>query len=171
VAHRSSYKLSFRFYGPYEIEEKVGDVAYKLKLPTTSMIHPVIHVSQLKKSIAKNTTVLTDLPVEAPAIQVPEHILARRVRRLGAANRKEVLVRWSGLTDSLATWENLQALQRRFPDAPAWGQAGSEEEGDVTDLAPGQPRTRPEEIKTRTPRRSRRERRQAARFNGPEWTA
>jgi hypothetical protein len=168
VEHRSNFKLSFRFYGPYEVEEKVGDVAYKLKLPATSMIHPVIHVSQLKKSIAKHTPVIKDLPVEAPALQVPEHILARRVRRLGATNRKEVLVRWSGLTDSLATWENLQALQRRFPDAPAWGQAGSEEEGDVTDLVPGQPRTRQGRNKTQTPHRSKRERRQAARFNGPD---
>jgi hypothetical protein len=71
--------------------------------------------------------------VEAPALQVLEEILARHVRRLGATNLIEVLVRWSGLTDSLATWENVQVLKRCFPNAPAWGQAGSEEEGDVMD--------------------------------------
>jgi hypothetical protein len=38
------------------------------------------------------------------------------------------------MPDSLATWENLQELLRRFPEAPAWGQAGSQEEEDVTDL-------------------------------------
>jgi hypothetical protein len=90
--HHSNYKLSFRFYGPYEVEQRVGEVTYKLKLPATSMIHPVIHVSQLKKSVAKDAMVLKDLPTEPPALQVPDKILARHQRRLGAILRNEVLI-------------------------------------------------------------------------------
>ncbi|CAJ2641126.1 unnamed protein product [Trifolium pratense] len=33
LAKRMNQKLSPRFYGPYEIEQKIGAVAYKLKLP------------------------------------------------------------------------------------------------------------------------------------------
>jgi hypothetical protein len=164
------------------VEQRVGNVAYKLKLPSTSMIHPVIHVSQLKKYVAKDIKVSSDLPMDPPALQVPEKILAKRSRQLGSSTRQEALIRWTGLTDSLPTWENLQALRRRFPDAPAWGQAGSEEDGDVTNqvrhhMRAERKKKEAELLRSGTKeevaqvRRTRRERRRAARFSGPEWTA
>lgn len=33
LAPRANQKLSFRYYEPYQIEQRVGTVAYKLKLP------------------------------------------------------------------------------------------------------------------------------------------
>jgi hypothetical protein len=129
VAFRANHKLAFKFYGPFEIEQKVGTVAYKLKLPANSLIHPVIHVSQLKKCVPSNRVEAAELPDEPPDFQEPEKILARRSRSLGSSTVREGLIRWTGMADTLATWENLQELRHRFPSAPAWGQAGSEERG------------------------------------------
>lgn len=62
VIPRSNNKLSFKFFGPYEILEKIGPVAYKLQLPSTSVIHPAFHVSQLKKAPGKDSPIFPDLP-------------------------------------------------------------------------------------------------------------
>jgi len=131
---RVLHKLSFRFYGPFQIIQKVGPVAYKLALPDTSKIHPVVHVSQLKKHIAPSSSVSIDLsavctdPLEA--LQ-PESFLGTRYTNKGSSTVKQVLVQWSSLPADMATWEEVFDLRRRYPEAPAWGQAGFQGEGIV----------------------------------------
>ncbi|GJT24932.1 hypothetical protein Tco_0894869 [Tanacetum coccineum] len=46
-------KLSPRYVGPFEILEKIGPIAYRLRLPQSlSSVHETFHVSNLKKCLA-----------------------------------------------------------------------------------------------------------------------
>lgn len=45
VARRTNHKLSFKFFGPFVILERIGTVAYRLSLPPSSAVHPVFRVS------------------------------------------------------------------------------------------------------------------------------
>ncbi|KAJ1380355.1 Retrotransposon gag domain [Sesbania bispinosa] len=56
LAKKVNEKLSPRFYGPYQVIKRVGQVAYQLQLPCESRIHPVFHVSLLKKAIGPTVT-------------------------------------------------------------------------------------------------------------------
>lgn len=66
IAARSNKKLSPRYYGPFKVIAKVGQVAYKLRLPETSQIHPVFHVLCLKP-FKGNVLYTSELPASRPA--------------------------------------------------------------------------------------------------------
>ena len=55
-------KLSPNYYGPYKVLQNIGTMAYKLELPASSRVHPVFHVSCLKKVIGDKIPVQTILP-------------------------------------------------------------------------------------------------------------
>ena len=129
LAPRSNQKLAFKFFGPYQILSKMGAVAYKLKLPASSMVHPVFHVSQLKKLVGQHHEVTADIPDHTFQWSVPETIIQRRCITKGTNKIQQVLIKWSNMLVSLATWEDMEPLRQQFPEAAVWGQSTSQERG------------------------------------------
>lgn len=121
VATRACHKLSFRYFGPYEVIAKVGKVAYELLLPDSTSVHPVFHVSQLKKAIPPSLQVSTNLPhsTTTDSLRFPVKILQKRLKPHSSRLVYEVLVQWSFWPTSMATWELEEELRKQFPAAPA----------------------------------------------------
>ena len=59
-------KLSPRYMGPFDIVERVGEVAYRLVLPPQyAKLHDVFHISMLKRYIPDEAHVIKyDTPVD-----------------------------------------------------------------------------------------------------------
>lgn len=60
-------KLQPRYVGPFVVEKRIGQVAYRLTLPASYKIHPVFHVSLLKQYLPDKEHPLAPLPEAAPA--------------------------------------------------------------------------------------------------------
>lgn len=110
---RKNFKLSARFYGPYQILERIRKVACRLK--PSSKLHPVFHVSMLKARIGQECEALEDLPElnqKEELVPTPQALLDQRIRK----GRKEVLVHWKWLSPAEATWEIHELIQERYPN-------------------------------------------------------
>ena len=105
------------FYGPYQINKKISQVAYGLSLPETSRVHNVFHVSCLKRALGNNQTSQTTLPSlddEGRVILEPEGILSTRERKLRYRTIKEYLIKWKDLPEEEASWED-EAFCQQHP--------------------------------------------------------
>ncbi|KAL0300959.1 UNVERIFIED_CONTAM: hypothetical protein Sradi_6372700 [Sesamum radiatum] len=119
VQLRRNMKLAPKYYGPFRILAKIGPVAYRLALPPTSGIHPVFHVSLLKKKIGHKHTPTLNLPIfdqHGFCKVYPSQILARRLISRRNDPVPQVLVQWINYGPSEATWEDYYDLVARFPD-------------------------------------------------------
>lgn len=118
LAKRVYEKLSPRFYGPYAIVQKVGTVAYKLQLPSTGRIHPVFHVSQLKRAMGDRwqpTTLPAQLTEDLELLVEPGELLGVRSKQLGSNTVREVLIQWRDQSKEEATWELFENIDQLFP--------------------------------------------------------
>ncbi|XP_070004933.1 uncharacterized protein [Nicotiana sylvestris] len=114
-------KLSPRFIGPYETLDRVGKVAYCWALPPElSSIHPVFHISMLRKCISNSSQV-----IEAPAIPLDEKlsyeeepiaIVDRQVRKLRSKEIQFVKVLRRNHTVEEATWEMEDDMRVKYPN-------------------------------------------------------
>jgi hypothetical protein len=156
VLARANQKLSFTYFGPFRIIERIGSVAYLLQLPNTSSIHQVVHVSQLCLVADFKGQVCSQLLFNALQFRMTLQVLDSHTLTCGANQIAQVQIKWSEQPDELTTWEDYIALKQTFPNVPAWGQAGFQEPGNVstspslmpsTDIASAQQRSSSQQIK------------------------
>ena len=108
-------KLSPKYYGPYKVLQKIVIVAYKLELPASSRVHPVFHVSCLKKVIGENIpvqTIFPELDEEGKIILEPEAVMETRTRQLRNRSISEYLIKWKNLPIEDSTWEDENFIKK-----------------------------------------------------------
>ena len=103
-------KLSPRYIGPFEILERVGEVAYRLALPPAlDGVHNVFHVSQLRKYVKDDSHILDHSELElSPDLTYEEQsvgIVDISTKVLKGRTILLVLVSWNKYASGEATWE------------------------------------------------------------------
>jgi hypothetical protein len=169
LVKRSDQKLAFRYFGPYPVSKCINPVAYEVQLPPETKIHPVFHVSQLRKVLKQGMHASSSLPKLSDDIPRPVNILEHRWRHTPSGRREQVQVQWPPDSAKDLTWEDKLQLQHQFPEILAWGQANSQGEGDVNSNTDKQKSREEVGLKERSPR-PKRLIQPNRRHTGPDWT-
>jgi hypothetical protein len=112
---RGTPKLSARFIGPFTIKKVLSTLNYELELPPSLPIHPVFHVSKLRRWNESSERFANR--VQLPARPHPEvidgeeeyeveSIVDKRIRH----RRIEYRVKWKDYPEWESTWEPLDHL-------------------------------------------------------------
>ncbi|XP_070009804.1 uncharacterized protein [Nicotiana sylvestris] len=113
-------KLSPRYVRLYGIIQRIGQVAYKLELPPKmSLVHPVFHVSMLKKVVEDPFAIM---PIEAIEVnkelsyeEILVAILDRQVLKLKNKEIASIKVLWRNQQVEEATWDAEEEMRKKYP--------------------------------------------------------
>ncbi|XP_070057273.1 uncharacterized protein [Nicotiana tomentosiformis] len=107
-------------YGLDLVHQAIEKLAYELELPSElEFVHPVFHVSMLRKCIGdpsrvipiKDVQVMEDLSYE----DVPVAILDRQIRKLRTKDVASVKVLWENNNTEEMTWEAEEEMKSKYP--------------------------------------------------------
>jgi hypothetical protein len=107
-----------KYEGPFEIIQKISPVTYRLRLPVSYGIHPVINIAHLEayNESPKEFGERTIKPMkradflELPEIEI-ERILAKKYIKRGKRQIAHYLVRWKNFDPDHDEWITLQGLR------------------------------------------------------------
>ncbi|GJY86584.1 hypothetical protein Tco_0500610 [Tanacetum coccineum] len=105
---------------PFDIFERIGLVAYRLRLPEElNSVHDTFHVSNLKKCQADaNFHVLLDeIKVDKTLhfVEEPVEIMDREIKKLKRRKIALVKVRWNSKHGPKSTWEHEDQMRIKYP--------------------------------------------------------
>jgi hypothetical protein len=104
-SNRPLQKLDNKRYGPFEIEEKVGNWAYHLKLPETWAIHNVFHSTLLTRTHAAEFDSQKKPRPPPPDIkEEAEYKIAEICGHRRKGRGTQYLVHWKGYGNEDDTW-------------------------------------------------------------------
>ena len=106
-------KFSPRYFGPYQISERINLVTYRLELPEDARIHNAFHVSKLKKHRGIPPTTALPIPMIDDGIAIPEPELMLRNRVI--SGRLQVLIKWKNQPSIESSWEDAKTFQKLYP--------------------------------------------------------
>ncbi|GJT14561.1 hypothetical protein Tco_0861603 [Tanacetum coccineum] len=113
-------KLALRYVGPFEILERIGLVAYRLRLPEElNNVHDTFHVLNLKKCLADaNLHVpLDEIKVDKTLrfVEEPVEIMDQEIKKLKHRKIAPVKVRWNSKHGPEFTWEHEDRMRIKYP--------------------------------------------------------
>ncbi|GJZ48996.1 putative reverse transcriptase domain-containing protein [Tanacetum coccineum] len=113
-------KLATRFVGPFEITERIGLIAYRLRLPQElNDVHDTFYVSNLKKCLADQTihVPLEEIQVDSKLnfVEEPVEILEREFKKLKRSRILIVKVRWNLKRGPEITWVCEDQMKLKYP--------------------------------------------------------
>ncbi|GJT41176.1 hypothetical protein Tco_0941041 [Tanacetum coccineum] len=113
-------KLAPRYVGPFEILQRIGPVAYRLRLPEElSRVHDTFHVSYLKKFLvdASLHVPLDEIKVDKTLrfVKEPIEIMDRKVKSLKRSRIFLVKVHWNSKLGPEFTWEREDHMKSKYP--------------------------------------------------------
>ncbi|GJV03901.1 hypothetical protein Tco_1337470 [Tanacetum coccineum] len=116
--NRESYRRGFT--GPFEILERIGPVAYLLRLPEElADVHDTFRVSNLKKCLAKDSlhVSLDEIKIDKTLcfIKEPVEIMDCDVTSLKRGRIPIVKVRWNSKRGPEFTWERKEYMESKYP--------------------------------------------------------
>ena len=118
IFRRAHQKLASKYFGPFQVTAKVGAIAYCLALPVDSKIHPMFHVSLLKRKVGDTSNLTKILPPyseeHGPMLE-PLCILDYKWVKRGTKLYTKALVQWKNMAAEDVTWEDVEQLQQQFP--------------------------------------------------------
>ncbi|GJU00142.1 hypothetical protein Tco_1110480 [Tanacetum coccineum] len=120
MCFRKKGELAPRYIGPFKILERIGPVAYRLRLPEELIgVHDTFHVSNLKKCLgnANLHVALNEIKIDKTLHFVEEHveIMDREVKSLKRSRIPLVKVRWNSKRGPEFTWECEDYMKSKYP--------------------------------------------------------